>query len=237
MEFHMPKAQRCPEDVQLVRDDIMKHALELIVTDGYNGFSMRKLASRLGIAAKTIYNYFQNKDELYLCTLTKGFEQLLESIITAATPHKDPMDQLGAVIAAYVDFGLENANIYNLMFTWHVPKFKDYIGTPMEKVANSELAMALKCADLFMGLLRACTGAAPATNENEFRLEMIQIWSHMHGYVAGINNTLLDYMHENPLLLKEQVVERIIKNAHIELKVCCDNPDRRKASPIDKKIK
>lgn len=213
----MPKAQRCPEEIQHVREDIMMHALELIVTDGYNGFSMRKLATRLGIAAKTIYNYFQNKDELYLCILTKGFEQLLESLIKAASHHKDPLDQLAAVIAAYVDFGLENANIYNLMFTWHVPKFKDYIGTPMEKVANSELAMALKCADLFMHLLSACIGAAAAANENEIRLEMIQIWSHMHGYVAGINNTLLDYMHADPLLLKEQVVDRIIKNAHIAL--------------------
>ncbi|MBI5592635.1 MAG: TetR/AcrR family transcriptional regulator [Deltaproteobacteria bacterium] len=213
----MPKAQRGPEEIQLVREDIMKHALDLIVTEGYNGFSMRKLATRLGIAAKTIYNYFHNQDELYLCILTKGFEQLLERIITAVTPHKDLMDRLGAVIAAYVDFGLENANIYNLMFTWHVPKFKDYVGTPMEDVANSELAMALKCADFFMDLIRACIGDSPTPNENGIRLEMIQIWSHMHGYVAGINNTLLDYMHEDPLSLKNQIVTRIIKNAKVDL--------------------
>jgi len=213
----MPKAQRSPGEIQRVREDIMKHALDLIVTDGYDGFSMRKLATQLGIAAKTIYNYFQNKDELYLCILTKGFEQLLEYLMKAASSHNDAMDQVGAVIAAYVDFGLENANIYNLMFTWHVPKFKDYIGSPMEHVANSELAMALKCADLFMRLLHASIGASPAINEKEIRMEMIQIWSHMHGYVAGINNTLLDYMHEKPLLLKEQVVDRIIKNAQIAL--------------------
>ena len=174
----MPKVQRSPEEIELVREDIMNRALELIVSEGYDGFSMRKLAAGLGIAAKTIYNYFHNQDELYLCLLTKGFEQLFERFQTEIKSHDAPMSQLGATIRAYVEFGLEHANIYNLMFTWHVPKFKDYVGTPMEEVANSELTMALKCANLFMELIRACIASPLALNENEIRLEMIQIWSH-----------------------------------------------------------
>ncbi len=213
----MPKAQRSPEEIQLVRDDIMNKALELIVTDGYDGFSMRKLADRLGIAAKTIYNYFQNQDELYLCLLTKGFEQLLEYYTNAARQHKDPMDQIGAVIASYIEFGLENANIYNLMFTWHVPKFNDYLGTPMESVAQHELNTALKCTNFVMALVRDYLGDSPAIKEDELRVELILVWSHMHGYVAGINNTLLDYLHENPLSLKQIVIDRAIKNARLEL--------------------
>jgi AcrR family transcriptional regulator len=213
----MPKAQRSPEEIQLVREDIMNKALELIVTDGYNGFSMRKLATRLGIAAKTIYNYFQNQDELYLCLLTKGFEQLFEYYTKAVSQHKDPMDRIGAVIASYIEFGLENSNIYNLMFTWHVPKFNDYLGTPMESVAQHELNTALKCTNFVMDLMRDYLGDSPAIKEDELRVELIQVWSHMHGYVAGINNTLLDYLHENPLSLKQIVIDRAIKNARLEL--------------------
>ena len=69
------------------REDILRHALALIVQDGFQGFSMRKLAARLGIAAKTIYNFFRNQDELYLCILIKGFEQLyaaFEAAVRAA---------------------------------------------------------------------------------------------------------------------------------------------------------
>ena len=212
----MPKA-RTPEEIQLVREDIMNKSLELIITDGYDGFSMRKLAARLGITAKTIYNYFQNQDELYLCLLTKGFEQLLEYYTNAASQHKEPMDQIGAVIAAYIEFGLENANIYNLMFTWHVPKFKDYEGTPMENVAQRELNTALKCTDYVMSLVHDFMGSSPAVLENELQVELIQVWSHMHGYVSGINNTLLDYLHENPRSLKQIVINRAIKNTRLAL--------------------
>ncbi len=90
----MPKVHRSPEEIDVVRETIMNHALDLIVTDGYDGFSMRKLGARLSIAAKTIYNYFHSQDDLYLHLLIKGFEQLLDSFKRATdtcdTPPKAP---------------------------------------------------------------------------------------------------------------------------------------------------
>lgn len=213
----MSRTPRSPDEIEAFREEIMSHALDLIVRCGYDGFSMRKLAGRLGIAAKTIYNYFHNKDEIYLCLLIKGFEQLYADFESAITNYKDPLKRLSSTIRAYVDFGLENDNIYNLMFTWHVPKYNDYIGTPMEQVAHTELTTALKCADFFMDRIRACLEDDPAVNEDDIRTEMIQIWSHMHGYIAGINNTLLNYMHEKPMLLKNRVIDRIVKHSLSDL--------------------
>jgi hypothetical protein len=39
----------------------------------------------------------------------------------------------------------------------------------------------------------------------------------MHGYVAGISNTLLDYMHDHPIDLKSQMIDRIISTSQREL--------------------
>jgi len=213
----MPKEQRSPEEIESVRNNITEQALDLIVTEGFDGFSMRKLANRLGIAAKTIYNYFHNKDELYLYLLTSGFEELLESFETAIKGFNKPMDKFKATVRAYVTFGLENANIYNLMFTWHVPKYNDYVDTPMEPAAHFELTTALKCAEFFMDRLQDCLGDNVNAREEDIRFEMIQIWSQMHGYIAGINNTLLDYMHEKPMLLKNRVIDRIVKHSLSDL--------------------
>ena len=195
----------------------MAHALELIVAEGYDGFSMRKLALRLHIAAKTIYNYFHNQDDLYLNLLIKGFGQLLDAFQKSVHPHKDPVDQLEAAIRAYVDFGLTHANIYNLLFTWHVPKYKDYIGTPMEETAQRQLDLALKCPAFFIERLSACLDKEARPPEAWLRLEMIQIWSQIHGYLAGINNTLLQYMHEDPISIKEAVITRAVGNTRREL--------------------
>ena len=212
----MPKPKRSPEEIESVREDIMKQALDLIIQNGYDGFSMPKLGARLGVAAKTIYNYFHNQDELYLGLLTKGFEQLHSELSQAMDKFDDPRDRLRALVGAYVNFGFENQNIYNLMFTWHVPKANDYIGTPMEPTAQNELESALKCGELFWDVISECLGNPPDA-ENVLREEFIPIWSYMHGYVAGINNTLLTYVHEAPLSLKKAVVDRIARHAQSDL--------------------
>jgi len=207
------------KDAKAVNSTILQHALELFIEHGYDGFSMRKLARPMGIAPKTIYNYFQNKDEIFLHLLIKGFEQLHQTFETAIEGLKDPCDSLSAAIRTYIDFGIENANIYNLMFTLHLPKFNDYIGTTLEDLAHHELNTALRCNGLMMEIIKACAGLNHSFSENDFRFELIQIWSCMHGYVANINNTALSYIHENPVMLKESVSKKIVENTLRSLKV------------------
>jgi len=194
--------------VETIRERILQQALDLINRHGFDGFSMRKLGSRLGVSAKTIYNYYQNKDELYLAILTRGFSELYDRFEKVFSNHPDPVKRLKQMGREYLDFGLEKANIYNLMFTWHVPKFKDYVGTPMEPAARTELETALTVSDIFIRAIMAASGDNDMAKTSA-RFHMISMWSQMHGFIAGINNTLLDYMHEDPLALKEQMLDEM----------------------------
>jgi len=204
----MPRPKRNSDEIESIKEQILEQALDLMARQGFDGFSMRNLASRLGVSAKTIYNYYQNKDDLYLAILTHGFANLYERFQTAFSCHTDPQKRLKAMGREYLVFGLEQANLYNLMFTWHVPKFKDYEGTPMEPAARIELETALKVSEILMEAIKLAAGDG-AMDDDAARFHMIWMWSQMHGFVAGINNTLLDYMHENPLALKEKMLDQV----------------------------
>jgi TetR/AcrR family transcriptional repressor of multidrug resistance operon len=65
---------------QLVR----KKAIEMLVTEGFQGFSMNKLADASGISVATLYIYYKDKDDLiqnigteigkqFMCTTLKNF--------------------------------------------------------------------------------------------------------------------------------------------------------------------
>jgi len=204
----MPRPKRSSAEIEAIKEQILEEALNLMTRHGFDGFSMRKLGSQLGVSAKTIYNYYQNKDELYLVILTRGFEQLLDRFNKAFSSHPNPMERLKAMGKEYLTFGLEDSNIYNLMFTWHVPKFKDYIGTPMEPVAQFELETALKVSEIFMLAIIEASGQEEMSDDTA-RFHMIWMWSQMHGFVAGINNTLLYCMHEHPMSLKEKILDQV----------------------------
>ena len=205
----MPRPKKTTEEVETIKENILEQALDLMNRHGFYGFSMRKLGSRLGVSAKTIYNYYQNKDELYLAILTRGFSELYDRFEKAFAIHADPMARLKQLGREYLEFGLEQANLYSLMFTWHVPKFKDYVGTPMEPAARIELETALTVSDIFIKAVMAAASGDDGITEMAARFHMISMWSQMHGFIAGINNTLLDYMHENPLALKERMLDEV----------------------------
>ncbi|HOJ14939.1 MAG TPA: TetR/AcrR family transcriptional regulator [Deltaproteobacteria bacterium] len=205
----MPRAQRTPEQIESVKKKILETAVELMNRVGYRDFSMRGLARELKVSPPTLYTYFHDKDELYLCILIEGFKELYGLVEAECSRGGDPFGRLRGIARAYVDFGLHRAHFYNLMFTWHVPKYNDYLGTPVEEVARLELETALGVARLVTGVIRECAGEGYTITEQDARFLLVCVWSTLHGFIAGINNTLLTYMHEDPLSLVDDLVDHV----------------------------
>ena len=63
------------------RSDIMQAALELIAERGFHGAPMAEIAEKAGVAAGTIYRYFENKD-----VLITELHQELEEKISGGSP-------------------------------------------------------------------------------------------------------------------------------------------------------
>ncbi|MFZ5570697.1 MAG: TetR/AcrR family transcriptional regulator [Thermodesulfobacteriota bacterium] len=204
----MPRKQRNQSEFEAVKNTILQNALTLMNKAGFEGFTMKKLAQMMGVTTPAIYSYYRNKDELYLGILTAGFEMLFQKLKQACRECTDPFDKLKALIEAYMDFGLGNANFYNLMFTWHVPKYNDYIGTAQEEVAHRELVTALQVTNLALAMIKECAAAAGRPlAEEDARFYLVQNWSTVHGYIAGVNNELIHYMHESPLSVRDRMLD------------------------------
>ena len=194
----MPKTARTPEEVELVRQAILDAALKIIVEDGYKGFSMRKLGRSMGMTAKTVYNYFINKDEIYLRVLTTGFELLYNELLISYQAHDDPWQKLQAMARGYIEFGTSRPNYYDIMLTWYVPKYNDFINTDLEPMAAAELQAARKNSILFIKTiieLGNCYGHLDPANALQ---DFIELLVGLHGTVSLYNNTILSYVHEHP---------------------------------------
>jgi len=209
----MPRPPRSKKEIALEKEKIMKMAVELINDEGFEQFNMRKLGKRLGIAAKTIYNYYKNKDELYLTILANGFQELLDQCIIASKKISNPIDQLIAMGKAYIEFGITQSHYYNLMFTWNVPKYNDYANTSLENLARVELNTSLALFERFITIIRK---AKPDICDEDASFYVIFFWSVVHGYISGYNNTLLNYMHHDPLSIKERIMETMITHIRKE---------------------
>ncbi len=207
----MPKLPRSQEDREHIRENILDEALALISEHGFASFSMRKLASRLGMTATTIYNYYSNKDELYLMILTKGFDMLYRSFAEIYASDRDPSVKVRDMVRSYIDFGINKAHYYNIMFTSDAPKYRDYVGTDIEPVAFIEKQTALKLVDITSRALQDVISATQCMPPENSRYFVIKLWSTLHGIIALYNSRVLPEVDDNPEQVIEQVARDILK--------------------------
>ena len=187
----MPKNPRSESDINAVKEIIRDAALEIIMKDGFNALSMRKIGSRTSMTAANIYNYFSNKDEIYLSIQQKGFEILHSRFAEININNDDPMTKLQKMIRTYIDFGINNPDIYEVMFTRNTPKYVDYIGTKTETAAKQEKETALLLIEEATKLIETFISKNPEVSVPDIKYRVIQVWTALHGVVSLFNSRVL----------------------------------------------
>ncbi|MDH5671717.1 MAG: TetR/AcrR family transcriptional regulator [Myxococcales bacterium] len=97
------------------QDALRSAARDLFVEAGLAGFSMRKVAARVGVTATSIYRHFEDKDALLAAVVDHGFRGFA-GYLMRSLEGQDPLERLSLCTAAYIDFALDNPRDYALMF-------------------------------------------------------------------------------------------------------------------------
>src|SRR6266478_3659655 len=166
---------RQDQEKQALRQTILTTAGELFLEQGYNHFSLRKVAERIGYSQTTIYLYFRDKDDLLFTVVDEGFKHFGEQLARAAASTNDPRMRLDALGQAYVSFGLRHPVYYQLIFMRRV----DFLTQPRAgeqqprleafRVLQDAVQAAMDAGVMQPGDAQSCSDA---------------LWAMMHGIVA-----------------------------------------------------
>jgi AcrR family transcriptional regulator len=165
-------AERREREKEEVRRKILDAAQELFASEGYERVTMRRIAEAIEYSPTTIYNHFEDKDELCYALCEEDFKRLLSAIAEHPAP-QDPVEWIRQLGRAYAAFGRENPNHYRFMFM-----------TPAKFEQPHEAALPAQEA---FGFLRVAV--ARAIEQGRFTPgnpdTMAQVlWSGLHGAVA-----------------------------------------------------
>lgn len=90
------------EEVLDTREQVIKAAIDLFSTKGFNGTSIRAIASAMGMSISNIYHYFVNKEGLMLAILEQSSKRLLETLHQVSEKEMDPLDRFKLLIETHV---------------------------------------------------------------------------------------------------------------------------------------
>jgi AcrR family transcriptional regulator len=156
-----------------VRASILDAAWEIIVTDGWQSFSIRKVADAIEYSVPVIYSHFENKDAILLEFNRKGFQLLAESLAVSKIGKDKPADQIRAMGRAYWAFAFSNREYYQLMFG---------LGIPTCDTARMIPAMM----DFNQVIISSIVGMVESGKKPTFEpwLKYQSFWSMLHGLVS-----------------------------------------------------
>src|ERR1700730_8554509 len=86
------------------RSLILDTAWEMVISEGWQLFSIRKIADAIEYSVPVIYSHFENKDAILLEFNRKGFRLLTEKMNEAKIGKKSPADEIDAMAHAYWEF-------------------------------------------------------------------------------------------------------------------------------------
>jgi AcrR family transcriptional regulator len=159
-------------DRDTLRGRALNDARRILQDEGLKALNARRLATDIGVAVGTLYNLFENFEEIILRLNLETLEEL-EAVFAARTLPKDPFEAMLEIAREYLAFTARHRNRWaaTLEFKSAGPhRFVDeFPATISRLVAEVERAMA----PLF-----------PPGREGERRLAAAVLWTSLEGISA-----------------------------------------------------
>jgi len=118
------------QNVQEIRKERVKGyfldaAKEIIIRDGVDAASVRTVAEKAGYSYATLYNYFNDLDDMLEQVKEEMIKDLMTSVEKAALEFSHDIAGLMKLIEVYTDYFFEQPNIFKFFYFHSLPKTQD----------------------------------------------------------------------------------------------------------------
>ena len=158
-----------------LKNALIREGVEILAKEGVDGLSLRKVAQKAGVSHSAPYSHFPDKQSLIAAISTEGFNQLYRELQSVVARFKeDPKRQLLDGAQAYVQFAMNNADTFKIMFSGVLEKEKEYPSFVDASRKTFELVVRIVQSCQELGILRITSPEMMA----------VAVWGQVHGIIS-----------------------------------------------------
>jgi AcrR family transcriptional regulator len=168
--------------MSIQRDQILRCARDLYLSEGVEGLSMRKLAACVGCTAPALYRHYGSKEEVMRDLVGEAyrlFTQYLYRALEAGTP----LERFMTAGKSYVDFALEHGALYEIIY---VPV--GVLGVTRHQTPLGAQACAI--GQFWSDRVREMIDAGYFKEGDPYAIS-ITLWGHAHGLLSIYHRGLM----------------------------------------------
>lgn len=184
-----------------LKEEMILNSIRIMGSEGYDSFSMRKVAKACGVSHTAPYRHFKNKDNLVTAVIddvNNKFDQFLKDAM-----NKHPEDiktQLREMAYAYIKFLVENPEYMRfLFFSDFNRKFKD---ANAEKLPFYDMSLPYQTFTQAVRNYRLSENVQPKSMAGEDEM-ILAIWGLAHGIAVLITQNYFRYSGDCLALIKQ----------------------------------
>ncbi len=183
-----------------VRGSILNAAREIVLREGWQAVSIRKIADAISYSLPVVYTHFESKDAILEEFVKLGFSMLNEVVSTAKNKSTLAEQQLTDMAIAYFEFAFAKREYYQMMFGLGMP--------------SCERAKQIsEIGDFGSIVVDTIQNIHPPLNDAEqVRLKFHTFWSILHGLTAINMMNMTATPGEMQQLVLQDAVQGFIKN-------------------------
>ena len=117
----MAVTERGLKQKEQVREAILSAAKTIVLKEGWQAVSIRKIADAINYSLPVVYNHFENKDAILEEFVKQGFNMLSDVLTATKSKSLEPAEQLTAMSIAYFQFAFNQREYYQMMFGLGMP--------------------------------------------------------------------------------------------------------------------
>jgi AcrR family transcriptional regulator len=188
----------------LLRQEILDAARDILVREGYEGLSMRKVAERIDYSPTAIYLHFKDRDELVFCVCEETMAGLVRELQEVAAKHSDPLVALKKGLRRYVDFGLQHPQHY--LATFGIPHRHD----PEKDARYQEPGtMGMQAFGFLPRLVGECVKQKKLAKVDVHRASCA-LWAGIHG-ITSLLIVMPNFKWQDPGKVADQLISMMVE--------------------------
>lgn len=192
------------KDISL-KKRIIDAARQVLLSEGYRNFSLRKIARKIDTSATSIYLHFEDKDDLVHTLMGEAIERLNNQLEQQAENYDDPIQKLEALAREYVNFALEYPREYQVIYLISSDEMTRY---PKEKFRKARKGYEIVTDVLQQGVESGLIA------EEKPRIAAYTFWAQLHGVMSVVLSKRLD-TRINQQEFIEEAIDHIINGYQV----------------------
>jgi len=167
-----------------LKDELLNIAFEFIHKNGVENLTLKILAEETGTSRSAIYRHFSSKDELIETIIEKGFEEFDNAVSPILKDIEKPLaDRFYLSGKKYIEFAIENRNLYTLLFGKKYADIRERIVDIKDDDCSGFGTLKLA--------IEEGQKSGIVKNDDSYK-QAIVIWSSLHGLASLIINGFMN---------------------------------------------